>query len=88
MAVDWKVGERIVIAPSGYFNYEVDERTIVDIDRTDPDKPVITVDSPLDYKHYAGIQWFDDNFIEMRSEVALLTRNIIYRGDPETSAKN
>jgi len=34
--VDWKVGESIVIAPSGYFNTEAEERKIVDIDRTNP----------------------------------------------------
>ena len=27
--VDWKEGERIVIAPTGFDNFEVDERTIV-----------------------------------------------------------
>jgi hypothetical protein len=34
--VDWKVGESIVIAPSGYFNTEAEERKIVAIDRTNP----------------------------------------------------
>ena len=58
------------------------------IDRTNPDKPVITLDSQLYYKHYAGIQWFDDQFIEMRAEVGLLTRNIVYQGDPETTLIN
>jgi len=43
-AVDWKVGERIVIAPTGYFNTEAEERAIVSIDRTNPDKPVLTLD--------------------------------------------
>ena len=26
--------------------------------------------------------------LEIRAEVALMTRNVLYRGDPETSAKN
>jgi len=34
--VDWKVGERIVIAPTGYNNTEAEEKAIVAIDRTDP----------------------------------------------------
>jgi hypothetical protein len=29
--VDWKVGEKIVIAPTGYFNIEAEERTITAI---------------------------------------------------------
>lgn len=49
---------------------------------------MITVDAPFEFKHFAGVQYFGDEFIEMRAEVGLLTRNILYRGDPETSAKN
>ena len=30
----------------------------------------------------------DGDFIEMRAEVGLLTRNVVYRGDPETSPTN
>jgi G8 domain/IPT/TIG domain len=86
--VDWQVGERIVIAPTDYFHTHAEERQIVSIDRTNPSKPILTIDSPLEYKHYAGIQFFGDDFIEMRAEVGLLTRNVLYRGDPETSAAN
>lgn len=47
-SVDWKVGERIVIAPTGYFNDEAEERTIIAIDNdSNKNKPVITLDSPL-----------------------------------------
>jgi len=87
--VDWQVNEKIVLAPTGYYNDEVDERIIIAIDRTIPNKPVLTLDLPLKYKHYAGIQKYGRNgedVIEMRAEVGLLSRNIIYRGDPETSA--
>ena len=57
-AVDWQVGEQIVIAPTGYYNYEAEQKTIMAIDRSNPNKPVITLDSQLYYKHYGGIQWF------------------------------
>jgi hypothetical protein len=53
--VDWVAGEKIVIAPTGYDNYEAEEKTILSIDKSSPTKPVITLDSPLLYKHYAGI---------------------------------
>lgn len=49
---------------------------------------MITLDSPLLYKHYAAIETYGPHFIEMRAEVGLLTRNVIYRGDPETSSNN
>jgi hypothetical protein len=87
--VDWQVGEEIVIAPTGYYNDEVDQRIIIAVDRTNPKKPVLTLDSPLTYKHYAAVEKYGVNGqdeIEMRAEVGLLTRNIMYRGDPETSA--
>lgn len=61
---------------------------IVAIDNSNPSNPVVTLDSPLDYKHYSGITNYGNEFIEMRAEVGLLTRNVVYRGDPETSALN
>jgi G8 domain len=84
--VDWKVGESIVVAPTGYYNYEAEQFTITAIDRTNPKKPILTLDTPLLFKHYSGIQTFGTDFIEMRAEVGLLSRNILYRGNPETSA--
>lgn len=89
--VDWKVGEEIVIAPTGYFNFEAEQRTIIAVDRTNPSKPILTLDKPLEFQHFAAIQRFganNEDFIEMRAEVGLLTRNVMYRGDPETSAQN
>ena len=40
------------------------------------------------YKHFAATQTFGSDSIDMRAEVGLLTRNVKYQGDPETSAKN
>jgi hypothetical protein len=40
------------------------------------------------YNHYSDIEYYGSDSIEMRAEVGLLTRNVIYRGDPETSSKN
>lgn len=88
--VDWQVNEEIVIAPTGYFNFEAEQRTIIAVDRTNPSKPILTLDKPLEFQHFAQIQRFGasgEDWIEMRAEVGLLTRNILYRGDPETSAK-
>jgi hypothetical protein len=60
---------------------------IVSVDNTDPDHPIITLDSPLLYKHYAEIDTYGDQEIEIRAEVGLLTRNIVYQGDAEHSEK-
>ena len=47
--VDWQVNEEIVIAPTGYFNFEAETRTIIAVDRTNPNKPILTLDSPLQF---------------------------------------
>ena len=68
---------------------EAEERIISAIDRTNPNKPIISFTEPLNFKHFSGIQTLSaTDFIEMRAEVALLTRNVVFRGDPETSAAN
>lgn len=64
---------------------------IKEIDNSNPSKPIITLDSALKFKHFAETQTFgdeDQDSIDMRAEVGLLSRNIVFRGDPETSAQN
>jgi hypothetical protein len=79
-AVDWKENEYIIIASTDFDKDQAEKKRIVSIDRTDPDKPIITLDSDLVYMHYAGIDTYgsDGDFIEIRAEVGLLTRNIKY----------
>lgn len=83
--MDWVAGEEIAIATTSFNPREGEKRTIKAIDKTNPDIPVVTLDYPLEYKHFAMIQWYGDDFIDMRAEIGLLTRNVKYRGDPETS---
>jgi len=90
--LDWAVGEEIVIAPTGYSGRDAEQRTIASITDTDTN-PVITFTEPLIHKHYSGKQIFgagtpQEDFIEMRAEVGLLTRNVVFRGDPEHSQEN
>ena len=93
--VDWQVGELIVIASTalGIEDNEVkgegdksEVREIIAISgRT------ITLNETLEWEHYANIDTYGPNGedeIEMRAEVGLLTRNIIFRGDPETTTFN
>lgn len=63
-------------------------REIIEIDNTDPDHPVITLDYALYYKHFADTEYYDDLFIDMRAEVGLLTRNVKFQGDKEYSEEN
>lgn len=48
----------------------------------------LTLNATLKYDHYAAIDEYGTETIEIRAEVGLLTRNVVYRGDPETSAAN
>lgn len=86
-AVDWQPGEMIAIASTSYEPREGEHRLIKSIDAS---RKVITLDEPLDYKHFAMTQCYDgqNECITMRAEVGLLTRNVVYRGDPETSPAN
>ena len=84
VACDWQAGEDIVIASTDISGRNAEQRTIASITNTDTN-PVITFTTPLVHKHYAGIQYFGTEFLEMRAEVGLLTRNVKYQGDPETS---
>ena len=45
----------------------------------------MTLNSALLYSHYGSIYTVNGNSIDMRAEVGLLTRNVKYQGDPETS---
>lgn len=80
-AVDWKVGEHISVASTSYEGREAEEKVIVAIDRTNPNKPVLTLDSPFLYRHFAATETYGGVDIDMRAEVGLLTRNIVFRGD-------
>lgn len=66
---------------------ENEKRRIIAIGGT-VDNPILTLDSPLAYRHYAAVDMYGDEAFEQRAEVGLLTRNIVYRGDPETSQAN
>jgi len=87
-AVDWVAGEQIAIAATSYNGREGEKRTIASIDNTVPANPVITLDEPLEFKHFAMIQWYGNDFIDMRAEVGLLTRNVRYRGSTYDSEQD
>jgi hypothetical protein len=87
-AVDWEAGEEIAIASTDYTPWCAEQRTIVSVDNTDPDHPILELDSALECHHYAGSVSYGSDTLEMRAEVGLLTRNVKYQGDEDTSADN
>jgi len=80
------------IAATSYVGREGEKRTITKIDISDPNKPILTLDEALEFRHYAETYEVGTDeprdFIEMRAEVGVLTRNVRYRGNPLDSAPN
>jgi len=55
---------------------------------SDGSKSTVTLDKRFEHMHYAGSEKYGDDVLEMRAEVCLMSRNIVFRGDPQTSAAN
>lgn len=87
-AVDWQVGESFAVASTSFSPREAEERVISSIDRSTADKPIISFETPLYFKHFAQIQTFGADTIDMRAEVGLLSRNVVIRGDPTDSIED
>ena len=79
-SVDWKAGEEIIIAPTGLDNTEFEKRTISSI----TSEGVITLNEPLKYIHFAETLTHGSKSHEVRAEVGLLTRNILFQGDKDS----
>ncbi|MEM9357978.1 MAG: G8 domain-containing protein [Pseudomonadota bacterium] len=81
----WEVGDKIAIAASGQDYTEDEERTIVSIS---PDGKTVTLDQPLEFDHYGELETYRDGSnrweVDMRAEVALLSRNVTIQGDEDS----
>ena len=89
---DWEVTDyELVIAPTSFDAYEAERRTITSI--TDNSGTVtINFATPLRFQHYAGEESYatasgGTKTLVMRAEVGLLSRNVVYRGDPSDSSR-
>ena len=57
-SVDWRVGEEIVVASSSFNHRHAEQRTITAISGK-----TITVDSPFNYKHFAGVETYGNDHL-------------------------
>ncbi|CAK8682970.1 unnamed protein product [Clavelina lepadiformis] len=76
--INWQVGDEIVIASTGqrHSQRENEKRKITNILGL-----TITLDSALEYKHLGVTEVLDDGTkVELRAEVGLLSRNVVFRG--------
>jgi hypothetical protein len=81
---NWEVGDKIVIASTDYKRQQTEEGLIENVDQES--SFLYTLDRRFNYKHLGFVQKmeFQDTLV-VSAEVAVLTRNVIIRGDPETS---
>ena len=82
-----------MVTSTGYDFDETELRKITKISNSGS-KSTITVDSAFKFVHHAGVETLGTSSgdigdkLTIRAEVALMSRNVLYRGDPETSALN
>jgi len=79
--VDWQTGEEIVLAGTVFENIESETRFITKVEGN-----IVYLDRPLEFTHIGVIPTFGGIEMPMKGEVGLLTRNVLFRGDPETSS--
>lgn len=82
-AVDWQVGDRIVIASTEFDMNKVDECTITAVSG---DQKTLTLNATLNHKHFGQLQAYSSTngqswTVDERAEVGLLSRNLVVEGD-------
>ncbi|MEM9361378.1 MAG: G8 domain-containing protein [Bacteroidota bacterium] len=81
--IGWVVGDKIVIAPSGYDTFEAEELTITNIEgRT------IGFSPALQFPHFGELQEYEGKILDERAEVGLLNRNIKIQGASDSVESN
>ena len=81
--VDFEAGDKIIITSSTADMTQTEELIVL---YTAGDGHTVVFTPPLQHDHVAQLYTFEGETIDMRVEVALLTRNIVIQGD-ENSAR-
>jgi len=86
---DWKSGDKIIVSTMGM---NVNQTEIVTINYVEPrynnkSRDYVALKEKFKYDHSVGTETYGSTDIELRTEVALLSRNVVIRGD-DTSTKN
>ncbi|MDG9669446.1 FG-GAP-like repeat-containing protein [Hahella sp. CR1] len=83
--VNWRAGDRIVIASSDFDMNHAEEFTIVSLSG---DRKTLTLNDRLAYNHFGKLQQYSDNgqswTLDERAEVGLLSRNLRIQGDEDS----
>lgn len=79
--IDWRAGDRIVIASTDFDPFQAEEMVISQVQGTQ-----VTLQAPLRYGHWGLLQTLGGRAIDERAEVGLLSRNIVIQGDSGSAA--
>jgi len=69
--VDWQPGEKIMVTSTSFERDEAEYATIKTVS-TALGKTTVTLTSPLQFDHYAGVQTYGAESVSIRAEVALM----------------
>ncbi len=72
----WKVGDEIVVASGVVDGYQAETRRIAAVQGR-----VVTLDKPLVNARPGTLRTVDNRVVDTRTEVGVLTRNVVIRGD-------
>jgi len=79
-AMPWRAGDKVVVASSDFDPRHAEVMTIATVAGRS-----VTLEQPLAYAHYGELQTIAGRTLDERTEVGLLTRNIVIQGDSATS---
>jgi hypothetical protein len=79
-AVDWRPGDRIALAPSGFDAAEAQAVTVTDVQGR-----VVRFTPALQHRHWGTLQTFAGRTVDQRAAVGLLTRDIVIQGDASSA---
>jgi cell migration-inducing and hyaluronan-binding protein len=80
-AADWRAGDRIVIAPSGFDAHEAEAVTVTAVDGRR-----VTFTPALRHRHWGRVMAIEGRAVDHRAAVGLLTRDIVIEGDEGSAA--
>jgi hypothetical protein len=78
----WRIGDRIVVASSNFSMLEAEELTVTGISGSS-----LAFAPALQHRHFGEVVTYGGKSIDMRSEVGLLSRNVVVRGDAGSAAE-
>mmetsp|Transcript_37444 Transcript_37444/g.45615 ORF Transcript_37444/g.45615 Transcript_37444/m.45615 type:complete len:127 (+) Transcript_37444:211-591(+) len=81
--VNWEVGDIIMVTSTNYNQWEAELKTLTRVE-VNGENTILSIDSAFKHTHHGGVETLGSigDTLEIRAEVALMSRNVVYRGDP------